>query len=81
MMILGLKLGKRSNSRQRKGRENTMGKVLADLGLIRALLLSAHKMLGNCLTLYEPHFPLLWSDDSNTHSPGLFSELREIMYC
>ena len=52
-----------------------MGKVLANLDLIRALLLSAHKTLDNCFSLFEPQFPLLWSDDSNTHSLGLFSEL------
>ena len=75
MMILGLKLGKRSNSRLWKGRESTTGKVLADLDLMRALLLSAHKTLDNCFSLFMPQFPLLWSDDSNIHSPGLFSEL------
>lgn len=74
-MILGLKLGKRSNSRLWKGRESTMGKVLADLDLIRALLLSAHKTLDNCFSLFEPQFPFLWGHDSNIHSPGLFSEL------
>lgn len=54
MMILGLKFGKRINSRLWKGRESTMGKVLANLDLIRALLLSAHKTLDNCFSLFEP---------------------------
>lgn len=56
-------------------------KALADLDLIRALLLLACMTLGKCLTLSEPQFPLPWSRDSNTHSLRLFPELCEIRAC